>query len=165
MIKVLDNFLEIKDFNSLTDSMTGNEFPWFLNKGVSYANDGHIQFYHNFFLYNNFPHYSSNCITLLEPILNKINPLSIVRIKANLLQRTNIIHEHDMHVDYNFDGTTCIYYLNTNNGYTLFEDGSKIESVANRLVLFDANIKHAGTSCTDALYRAVINFNFLLRKD
>ena len=50
MIKVLDNFLEIKDFNSLTDSMTGNEFPWFLNKGVSYANDGHIQFYHNFFL-------------------------------------------------------------------------------------------------------------------
>ena len=70
-----------------------------------------------------------------------------------------------MHVDYNFDGTTCIYYLNTNNGYTLFEDGSKIESVANRLVLFDANIKHAGTSCTDALYRAVINFNFLLRKD
>ena len=55
--------------------------------------------------------------------------------------------------------TTSIFYMNTNNGYTKFEDGTKIESVANRLVSFPSNMKHKGTSCTDEKTRVVINFN------
>jgi len=51
-------------------------------------------------------------------------------------------------------------YVNTNNGYTKFEDGTKVESVANRLVTFPANMKHKGTSCTDEKIRVVINFNY-----
>ena len=56
--------------------------------------------------------------------------------------------------------TTSIFYVNTNNGYTKFEDGTKVESVANRLVSFPANKKHTGTSCTDEKTRVVINFNY-----
>ena len=50
--------------------------------------------------------------------------------------------------------------MNTNNGYTKFEDGSIVESVANRIVTFPANMKHLGTSCTDEKTRVVINFNY-----
>ena len=50
--------------------------------------------------------------------------------------------------------------MNTNNGYTLFENGTKIESVANRMITFPTNMKHTGTSCTDENTRVVINFNY-----
>ena len=56
--------------------------------------------------------------------------------------------------------TTAIYYLNTNNGFTKFENGDKVNSVANRMVIFDSNLKHTGTSCTDAHARMLINFNY-----
>ena len=56
--------------------------------------------------------------------------------------------------------TTSIFYVNTNNGYTKFEDGTKVESVANRMLTFPANMKHIGTSCTDEQTRVVINFNY-----
>ena len=56
--------------------------------------------------------------------------------------------------------TTSIFYVNTNNGYTKFEDGTKVESVANRMVIFPSNMKHIGTSCTDEKTRVVINFNY-----
>ena len=41
-----------------------------------------------------------------------------------------------------------------------FEDGTKVESVGNRLLTFPANMKHMGTSCTDQQFRIVINFNY-----
>ena len=50
--------------------------------------------------------------------------------------------------------------MNTNNGYTIFEDGTKVESVANRMITFPANLKHTGTSCTDQQVRIVINFDY-----
>ena len=56
--------------------------------------------------------------------------------------------------------TTSIFYINTNNGYTKFENGEKVESVANRMVTFSTNLKHTGTSCTDERTRVVINFNY-----
>ena len=54
-----------------------------------------------------------------------------------------------------------ILYLNTNNGYTKFEDGTKVISEENKLIIFDAGQKHSGTtnSC-DAPYRLVFNLNY-----
>jgi hypothetical protein len=51
--------------------------------------------------------------------------------------------------------------MNTCNGYTLFEDGTKVESVANRIVTFPNSMKHTGTTTTDSEYRMVINFNYV----
>jgi hypothetical protein len=52
--------------------------------------------------------------------------------------------------------------LNSNNGYTLFDDGVKVLSVENRLVLFDCTRLHTGASCTDADDRLVLNINMML---
>ena len=71
-----------------------------------------------------------------------------------------------MHVDVEkFDGgTTAIYYVNTNDGYTEFENGERVDSVENRLVIFDATMKHTGTTSTDTKFRSVINFNYYAEK-
>ena len=43
-----------------------------------------------------------------------------------------------------------------------FENGEEVSSVANRLVMFDATIPHAGTTNNcDTPYRAVLNLNFI----
>ena len=57
--------------------------------------------------------------------------------------------------------TTSILYMNTNNGYTEFQNGAIVESIENRMVVFPAEMKHRGTSCTDEKIRVVINFNYL----
>ena len=55
---------------------------------------------------------------------------------------------------------------NSNKGQNVvkFENGEKIESVENRLVIFDSTIKHTGTTSTDTKFRSVINFNYYAEK-
>ena len=55
---------------------------------------------------------------------------------------------------------TSILYLNTNDGYTEFENGTKIESIENRLITFPLSYRHTGTTCTNNPFRVVINFNY-----
>jgi hypothetical protein len=50
--------------------------------------------------------------------------------------------------------------VNSNDGYTKFETGEIVESVANRIVIFDSDVKHTGTTCTNALGRFVVNLNY-----
>ena len=65
------------------------------------------------------------------------------------------------HIDFHYEHSrTAIFYVNTNNGYTEFEDGTKVESVANRFVSFAGDLLHRGVSQTDTKERVVINFNY-----
>jgi hypothetical protein len=98
-------------------------------------------------------------INLLNPVFSKIKFKKMNRIKANLIPRKNKIIESGMHVDQK-KGTTGILYMNTCNGYTLFESGEKIKSEKNKYIEFNSSIKHTGTSCTDQFRRVVINFNY-----
>ena len=107
----------------------------------------------------------------LQPLINKIDPLAIFHIKANLLTRSDEIIEDssNFHVDFMEEDdvlldqwNTGIFYINSNNGYTKFKDGTIIESVANRFVSFPANTMHLETSCTDEQVRIVINFNYMM---
>ena len=165
MIEIKDNFLGQNEFNMLQNNLMGVSFPWYYNSAIDLPEDkDKFQFVHVFY---------ENCIPgpsaeVINPIITNMGPILLWRIKANLLTKTPNIVENDFHVDV-FDGelkvreqlTTSIFYVNTNNGYTKFEDGSKIESVANRLLSFPSNMKHTGTSCTDEKIRIVINFNYL----
>ena len=159
-----DNFLDQEEFNKLQTLMLGNtSFAWVYNDAIDYRGQkDKFQFTHMFYK-EAVPR--SPFIEQMNPILNKLNPVSIFRIKANLLTRTPTIVENEFHVDLNDlseeklkQWTTSIFYINTNNGYTEFEDGTKVESVANRIVTFPANMKHTGTSCTDEKRRVVMNF-------
>ena len=165
-MKIEDNFLDQKEFDKLQAFMMGDDFVWHYNDGIDDERElNKFQFIHMFYYT---PTSCSGYFEKLNPILKKINPVSLFRIKANLLTKTPTIVENEFHVDIDKmpeerlkQWTTSIFYINTNNGYTKFEDGTKVESVANRMVTFPADTKHTGTSCTDERTRVVINFNYV----
>lgn len=104
---------------------------------------------------------ASDFYSMVEPLLGKMNVRSLIRMKANLVTIGNEIEEHGFHTDVEFaDAKTAVYYVNSNNGYTRFKDGTVVESVANRLVAFPASMEHTGTNCTDSKTRVVININY-----
>lgn len=163
-MKIFNNFLPEENFLHLQNNMMGSNFPWYYNDAVvdSKNSKGFFQFVHTFFLNNK---QNSSYLTLLDPLINKIKPLTLLRIKANLLTRTEKNIEHGLHVDY-FSSksakiTTGIFYINTNNGYTKFNNGKKIKSEQNKYVEFNSDEMHTGSSCTDEKIRVVINFNYI----
>jgi hypothetical protein len=159
---VIDNFLPKEQFLKIKDTLTGEDFEWYYSKNVSSpfhekSRKEEFQFFHIF--YNN--HFPRTNFEIILPIIAKIKPFSLIRIKANLLTRNEKIVTYPFHVDFTKkEITTGIYYVNTNNGYTLFKDGTKIESIENRYVSFNTDLMHTGTSCTDEKIRVLINFNY-----
>ena len=93
-------------------------------------------------------------------ILNQLEVKSLIRIKANLYPSTDNIEYQSEHIDYDYPHKGAIFYLNTNDGFTTLEDGTKIESVENRILLFDPSKPHNSTTCTDNKCRVNVNFNF-----
>lgn len=164
--EVIDNFLPEEQFKGLYNLITNpNQFSWFYHDSIATDNDkdkSHFYFCHVFYS-RGVP--NSNLFNELGNIwdaLDKNNHSlkSLIRAKANLFTRTPTLVEHDMHKDYAFEHKGGLFSLNTCNGYTLLEDGTKINSVANRMLIFDASKNHASTSCTNENVRININFNF-----
>jgi hypothetical protein len=164
-VKIIDNFLSKEVFEKLQNTLLGNSFDWYYNSFVDYKNKPNKQFQFIHFFFNN--NWRGSNFNLIEPIINIIKPFSLVRIKANLLTKTENIIANEFHKD--FDNvknlTTGIFYINTCNGYTIFKDGTKVESIANRFVSFDSQLEHTGTSCTDENIRVLINFNYFTKND
>ena len=165
-MKIEDNFLDQKDFDELQTLIISKEFPWYYKDEIDYKGQkGKFMFCHAFYAMA-IPY--SPSLEKLQSILDIINPISLWRIKVNLLTKTSNIIENVFHIDMKGNMSeeklkqwvTAIFYVNTNNGYTEFEDGTKVESVANRMLTFPADTKHRGTSCTDEKRRIVINFNY-----
>jgi len=168
--KIVDDFLNKTDFEKLQDVLLGSHIPWFQNEYIvnhallNNAEKSDLPSYYDYqFTHSFYRNYSmcSEFFQVLDPILIKLNPSAILKIKANLIPRADKIVEHQLHTDIlNFKGKTAVFYLNSNDGYTLFQNGERVHSVANRMVIFDSNIMHTGTTCTNAKNRCVINFNF-----
>lgn len=157
---VIDDFLPEEEFLRLQKLMLSPSIPWFYNKSVLRvgAKEKHFQFTHT--VYNDWKP-DSMLYSELAPLLNKIAPKALIRIKANLGTRTVENEETGYHCDTTYPCTTAILYLNTTNGYTIFEDGTKIEGLANRFVEFDSQLKHSGATQTDEQVRVVLNFNYI----
>jgi hypothetical protein len=160
-MKIIKNFLEEEHFNNLKNLLYSDNFPWYLAEGVVKPGDCQIQFIHNF--YKNFT-ITSSSFNFIDPILTKLNVVSLIRIKANFLYRTDKIIEHGYHTDINIDkkinSKTAVLYINTNNGYTKFKNNKIVTSEENKIVIFDTNILHTGSTCTDKDTRVVVNFNY-----
>jgi len=162
-MKIEDNYLPEKAFKFIFDIISGEDFPWFYQSFAERSDNMDILLTHLFMNHN--PLRPSDWMNLLEPLIEKINPNALIRIKANSYPCTTTIQEHKMHTDFQFKCTTSIFYLNTNNGITKFGDGRICESVANRLLTFETTMPHCSTSCTDVSVRYNINFNYFGKDD
>ena len=163
MFKVIDNFLDKEDFIKLQHPMlVENFFPWYFQDTKDFEADtdedlNQFQFTHLFFD----KYKCSQYFYLVEPLLNKLKVKSLIRIKANLNPYSPKLHKGYFHSDISYNSLTAIYYLNENNGYTLFEkNNKKVKSEENRIVIFDAKMKHVGTNTTNRKKRVVLNLNY-----
>ena len=169
---IIDNFLAEEDFITIRDYIFAFHFSW--NFSTTVVWDGEKpspgQLAHLVYK-SNIP--TSGLYNVLIPIINnQFKITALWRVQANLLLRLPEPFYYQFHSDTGMDmeedvaaqWTTSILYMNTNNGYTEFEDGTIVESVANRLVSFPSIIKHRGVSQTDEQTRIVMNFNYLKPK-
>jgi hypothetical protein len=178
--QIIDNALDPKEFKDIQHALLSNTFPWFWNDSIARNTLSPTELkalkHHEFGAQiikarDEDNYYFTNGITsetlkiwpffqpLLRSVIQKDNKL--IRVKANLYLRTDEIEHHDTHVDYDFENNAAILYINTNNGLTVLEDGTEIESVANRLLFFDGSKPHHSTTCTDQKRRVNININYV----
>ena len=170
-MQVIDNFLDEKDFDELSTKVMGRYFPWFYYDTIVKEDDrgkiGH-QFFNMHMLYDNDRPTFNTSFELMDPVLKKLMNFedpniclkALIRVKVNSYPNQGTLIEHGMHNDFPFPSRACLISMNTCNGYTKFEDGTKVDSVANRAILFDPSIEHTGTSTTNAQRRVNINFNY-----
>ena len=160
-IEIIDDFLDKESFEFIKKTMLSEEFSWFYTpqKTAGYEFDENFQFFHLFYVNHsiNSPHFN-----ILNPLINKINPLALVKIKANLTGKTQKIIDYGYHTDYITDTKlyTAVYYITSNNGSTNFKNGPTVQSKENRIVIFDSQLPHSGTSHTDERLRVLLNLNF-----
>ena len=165
-IKIYDNLMPPEKFKKMYDTITNNNFHWCYNEKTLEESDlsdlTDFQFTHAIY-YQGLP--VSDYFKNITDLVDIINPFQMLKIKANLnVYGGNEIHERGFHQDITNPPVkvrTAVFYLNTNNGYTAFEDGEKVYSKQNRLVTFDCKEFHAGTTTTNAKARYVINLNYI----
>jgi len=159
-MKIIDNLLDKDVAEDIANKITSDFFPWFYQNNVtdksSTVHSENYYFTHLFYDNNE----QSSFFNYVIPILKKIKYKKLIRVKANLYPNVNKLIQHSKHIDYNYPTKGALYYLNTNNGPTYVEN-KKINSVKNRLLLFDAFKKHNSTTCTDEKFRVNININYL----
>jgi hypothetical protein len=168
-VQIFNNFLDQEVFLEIKKFIMSPRCQW---RYVSYIahkdgrdNDNDGYFVHSFKdchpqtfedRYPESPHFP-----LIAKILDKIKYQNILRIRSSLYPRRDVQKPDPFHIDYDFPHKVCIFYVNTNNGYTMFENGEKIPSVENQLATFDGNEKHCSVVQTDTSARYIVNINIL----
>jgi hypothetical protein len=165
-VRIFNDYLPGDVFDNLQNVMMSSDFPWHWTSNISTCpdtnnQDRQFQFLHPFLI----PETGlvSPYMQLLWPLVNKIHPAHILRIKANLNVNNSGKQLGYFHVDqYVKESKTAIFYVNTNDGYTEFDTGETVNSIANRLVVFDSDTKHVGYGSTECERRVLINLNYVL---
>jgi|TARA_R100001463_G_scaffold127290_1_gene185332 hypothetical protein len=158
--KVIDNFLPEDEMVKLENLILREvEFPWYYQPNISFKEkeSKDALFYMIHLFYNNYKP-NSAYFPFVVPLINKLKPSALIRVKANFYPNQNKSKLNEMHKDYPFKHKGAIFSINTCNGGTLLSDKTLIKSVRNRVLLFDPSNYHDSTNCTDN-NKARININ------
>ena len=159
--QIIDNVLPEESFLKIKNSILCHNFPWNLTPVVTDEGENlslTSSYYFTHIFWEGF--HVEQQSQMFVPLLDKLECNSLVRIKANLYPSTETIAHHDSHTDFCFPHKGALFYLNNNNGLTVLDDGTEVESKENRLLIFDPSKPHNSTTCTDDKCRVNVNFNF-----
>ena len=158
--QVIDNFIEETEYQRMKEVIHSNPFMWFWNDNQTSNKDSYF-FSHELIRSNKM---QSPYAIMFKPLTDKINPSNILNIRGNLTVNTygnNWCGKHTDKYSEKMDHITAIFYFGTNNGKTVLcpegEEEIEIESIDNRLLMFDCNIEHYVKHATDVDRRIVIN--------
>ena len=159
-MQVIENFLPEHIYNDISGILLTQQFPWYYQPSVASLDDNE-DFYFTHRFYRDQKQQSPLFERFIQPIIGRLGFDYLHRAVANLYTKKNKHYQNNFHVDQFIEHVVGLYSLNTNNGYTLFEDGQKVPSVANTMVLFNGKLRHASVCQTDEKIRVNINFNFI----
>ena len=161
-IKIIDNYLPEVKINYLENLLLSDNFPYYYTINIAGENSkitDTFMFNHNLIRENKEVSTVGNIITNM--IMYDVSHNYIYRSKINFYLKSHRLKKHKFHLDNsNLDIKIALFYVNTNNGYTEFEDKTIVKSVRNRLVMFNGNLKHRSTTTTDTRHRINININY-----
>lgn len=169
-IQIFDKWLPENYFNELKYTFLSQEFNWNFNEVSVYPSDKELndpqeyQFSHVLYA-NSKPR--SETYDLCSKLFFNLGANILLKAKVNLNPSTKDIREKSFHTDIpilntkNIPYKTGILYINTNNGYTKFKSGEIIPSIENRFIIFDGDVPHCGSTCTDQKRRIVLNINWI----
>ena len=151
-------------------------FPWYYNSRsisvVDSEEDVNSGFTHKIYSkHKPVSSYHQLVFPILTEALDKVNQecLSLIRIRAGMFTRNlNNNLPHAPHIDYTFEHTTLLYYVNDSDGPTRFYKGDKIikEVIPRKgtAVLFPFGSYHSSSDPIETPVRVTLNYNFLCTK-
>ena len=136
-MNIYKNFLKKEHSNKIYYQLQKPYFPWFYSKHQNNKDTSYM-----FHLFYDGAKVNSDYFYLVEPILEKLKIKNLLNVRANLcLKRPSKCEWHVDKLTKNLKHKTSIYYVNTNNGYTLFKN-KKVKCEKNKIVIFNADQKH-----------------------
>ena len=175
-LKIVDNFLPPRIFNRLLQAVESHAIAWVWNNDTHYdpaSKEGDNLWMFSQFLFADASvpggpgsHSLYPAFHVLEDYQFEVRPFTrVVKLKLNLYPNQGKNVSHAEHADIYDKGEpdkriiTSVFNFHTCNGATVIE-GKKIESKANRLILFD-NTLHHGITQSDIPRRIVLNMNVI----
>ena len=161
--EIIDNFLSKEDHYRIKKDLENRNFEWYFSPKSGHPEE-HEELYNWQYFHTMYYHqggYKSRLFPIVQPLITKLKPMILIRIKVNATMYDKKIIEYPIHVDTNIKCKTGIYIIDTSDGYTYFKDGQRIDSIANRFISFDSHHEHAGTNLTSAKRRIVVNINYM----
>lgn len=182
MITVIDNFLNTYDITNILDKVGCDDlsnyqsFNLYWNPFVSLPTDkgGTLSngcFIHNFYRNNETTSEYAWIADIIVDAYLKLDKeivnecTSLHHAKFNLFTGTEKRISYGFHQDivHGYIHNSLIFYLDDSDGYTLFDDGSRIRSKTNRACIITGghNYKHASTNSTQGIRR---NINIVMKE-
>ena len=175
-LKIIDNYLTQSYHKEIHDLFMGIDFPWFYNKDITNVNEdtntksfNEYGFTHTFHKDSYFR--DTQYATFIKPMLlnlkDTVNCDYIIRSRADMVMWSHEDFIHSPHVDFHFPNVATILYINDTDGDTIIynqkhplEIKERVSPKANRLVIFNGDVPHTGSSPTKHKNRILINSNF-----
>ena len=160
---IQDNFLSIDHLQLLNNIILQYDFFWAWNSILCQEDFVPNEKYNRQLVHWFYPKKGTfqDYFMVFKLVSDHLGAKEVIRMKLNCNYPTDEIIEHGFHIDTEENSKTSIFYMNTNNGYTKFEDsGEIVKSVENRMITFDSSRRHSGSTCTDQYNRLVLNINW-----
>lgn len=163
-MKIIDNFLEDNLFLEIQKDLQSDSMPWYYSEKDVPGNRLNKNGFFFHLYYTNFKINSAFYEKHVTPFLKKLNIKKIIEVRANLTLRDKDSIQSAYHIDNkNEKSKTAIYFFTKCNSKTVLRldnELRQIESVPNRILVFNTPIYHKVIYPTDVHKRFVFNFNY-----
>ena len=160
--EVIDNFFPKPYFDELKKIVMSADIAWYWNQEINifHKEDDKTSYFTHTLFGMHVSYIYSEHYRHFHGFWEKLGMKALIRMKLNLYPRTGKIEIHEPHHDYDFDNKGCVFSFNTCDGFTQLEDGTRIDSVENRALLFNGKSPHSSTSTTSDKGRFNVNMNY-----